>query len=283
MYGLTGVGVYALERLPRASAVEILSQVIERLDRMGERSEEGLAWLSPSWLMPKEIQGKYFGGFYSLGVAHGPPGIVGLLAMAHAVRIEQGRVRSMIEEAVRWLLARRIPDARGSSFASFHPQLDFPPARSSWCYGNPAIAISLAMAAHALGDKSLEETAHELALETVRRPHEDAGVVDPGLCHGAAGVGHLLNRLYQATGDDRIRDEARFWIKHTIRMRSPSPAAAGFQSLRADVGDAGPVYKPDSGFLTGASGIGLALLAAVTPVPPDWDRVLLATLPPIAN
>jgi class I lanthipeptide synthase len=282
LYGLTGVGVYALERLPRASAAEILRQVIERLDRMGERSEEGLAWLSPSWLMPKEIRGKYLGGFYSLGVAHGPPGIVGLLAMAHAAGIEQERVRSMLEEAVRWLLARRIPDARGSSFASFHPQLGSQRARSGWCYGNPAIAISLMIAAHALGDKTLEETAHELALETVRRPHEDAGVVDPGLCHGAAGLGHLLNRLYQATGDDRIREEACFWIKHAIRMRSPSQRAAGFQSLRADTGDTEPVWKPDSGFLTGASGIGLALLASVTNVPPDWDRVLLANLPPAA-
>jgi hypothetical protein len=36
----------------------------------------------------------------------------------------------------------------------------------------------------------------------------------------------------------------------------------------------------DPGFLTGAAGIGLALLAATSPVEPAWDRVLLASVPP---
>jgi hypothetical protein len=37
-------------------------------------------------------------------------------------------------------------------------------------------------------------------------------------------------------------------------------------------------WRPESGFLTGSAGIGLALLAATTPVEPEWDRVLLTTL-----
>jgi hypothetical protein len=32
--------------------------------------------------------------------------------------------------------------------------------------------------------------------------------------------------------------------------------------------------------LTGAAGIALALLAAVTPVEPAWDKVLLVSVPP---
>jgi lantibiotic biosynthesis protein len=34
-------------------------------------------------------------------------------------------------------------------------------------------------------------------------------------------------------------------------------------------------WTGDPGFLTGAAGIGLALLAAVSPVEPEWDRLLL--------
>ena len=38
-------------------------------------------------------------------------------------------------------------------------------------------------------------------------------------------------------------------------------------------------WRDEPGFLTGAAGIGLALLAALFPVEPAWDRVLLASIP----
>jgi hypothetical protein len=38
----------------------------------------------------------------------------------------------------------------------------------------------------------------------------------------------------------------------------------------------------ESGLLTGAAGIALALLAATTSVEPTWDRLLLAAIPPTA-
>jgi hypothetical protein len=38
----------------------------------------------------------------------------------------------------------------------------------------------------------------------------------------------------------------------------------------------------DKGLLTGAAGVALALLAATTALEPDWDRVLLVAIPPLA-
>ena len=38
--------------------------------------------------------------------------------------------------------------------------------------------------------------------------------------------------------------------------------------------------RADSSFLTGAAGIALALLAAITPLEPDWDRRLLVAVAP---
>jgi hypothetical protein len=52
----------------------------------------------------------------------------------------------------------------------------------------------------------------------------------------------------------------------------------GFGS--ADAGAVGTSrWSDETGFLTGAAGIGLALLAALTPVEPEWDRVLLLSFP----
>jgi hypothetical protein len=37
-------------------------------------------------------------------------------------------------------------------------------------------------------------------------------------------------------------------------------------------------WEEDPSFLTGAAGIGLALLAMVAPTPPRWDGVLLTAI-----
>jgi hypothetical protein len=39
-------------------------------------------------------------------------------------------------------------------------------------------------------------------------------------------------------------------------------------------------WRNDPGFLTGSSGVGLALLAAATSVEPLWDRLLLSDVAP---
>ena len=49
---------------------------------------------------------------------------------------------------------------------------------------------------------SLLLPAVQSARAAARRTLETAGVQDHGLCHGSAGLGHLFNRIYQASGDD---------------------------------------------------------------------------------
>jgi hypothetical protein len=61
-------------------------------------------------------------------------------------------------------------------------------------------------------------------------------------------------------------------------MRRPGQGIGGFES--AEAGASSPErWSEETGFLTGAAGIGLMLLAALTPVEPEWDRVLLLSFP----
>ena len=86
--GLAGLGVYALERLPRPTAVVLLEQVVDRLAELAEEMEEGSAWFTPPERLPdwqREIHTK---GYYNLGVAHGLPGVVPVLAGACAAELE---------------------------------------------------------------------------------------------------------------------------------------------------------------------------------------------------
>ena len=86
---------------------------------------------------------------------------------------------------------------------------------------------------------------------------------------GAAGLGHLFNRMFQATGEKCLAQAARFWFERTLRMRRPGRGVGGYEAWQLD--DDGQVtWIADPGLLTGAAGIALALLATATPVEPAW-------------
>jgi hypothetical protein len=111
------------------------------------------------------------------------------------------------------------------------------------------------------------------------RSFAESGVLDAGICHGAAGVAHIFNRLYQATGDEELGDAARRWYRQLLTMRRPGEGIAGFPA-RNHV-DGRDVWIADDSVLMGASGVGLVRLAAVTELEPAWDRALLCGVPPL--
>lgn len=275
--GLAGLGVYALERLPRPSAVALLEKIVERLAELSERRPEGITWFTPPERLPQWQREIHPNGYYNLGVAHGVPAIVTLLAGAAAAGVK--RSRPLLDDTVRWLLAQRLEPGAGSCFGtSFYPGEPAGFSRLAWCYGDPGIAASLLAAARAVGEPAWEEEARAIALSAAERSVETAMVRDAGLCHGAAGLGHLFNRMYRTTGEERLAEAARFWIGHALAIRQPGEGIAGFRVWTAEQ-DGGSPWRTEPGFLEGAAGIGLALLAAVSTVEPAWDRVLLVSLP----
>ena len=120
----------------------------------------------------------------------------------------------------------------------------------------------------------------DIALTAAARDESTSHVRDAGLCHGAAGVGHLFNRMFQATGEERLAEAARLWFERTFTFQAPGEPIAGFRAWEVGI-EGNPGWRPDAGFLEGAAGVGLALLGAVSGVEPAWDRVLLVSLPPL--
>jgi lantibiotic modifying enzyme len=277
--GLVGLGVYALERLPARAGAGVLERVIEHLAETAECRPEGATWwTNPAWL-PPETRERLPRGYYNLGLAHGVPGVIALLGAACAAGVGVATARPLLEEAVRWLLAQQGPD--GAGFGGWlEPEGPRPgPTRLAWCYGDPGVAAALLLAARCVGEPAWEREALAVALRSMARPPDQTGVRDAGLCHGAAGLGHLFNRLYQATGEPRLAEAARFWFRQTLELRHPDRGIAGFAALTKErEGEERWVDEP--GLLTGVAGIALALLAACTPVEPAWDRVLLVSIPP---
>jgi len=268
--GLVGYAMYALDRLPRPPAREILGSILDHLDALHSRVDGGVTWRTEPWMMVAGEEDHHPDGYYNLGVAHGIPGILGVLGPMAGHGIDPERSGRLFREGARWLrglaLEGSVP-TYGESLDRMHTS-----TRLAWCYGDPGTAAALWSAADAAGDRPTRDFAETLARHVAPRV-EGAGVQDASLCHGSAGLVAINLRFHHWTGDPVFAEAARAWVRHTLDHRRPE-GIAGFPARRGARG--GPTtWEEDPGFLTGAAGVGLALLAAVTDVEPNWDRCLL--------
>jgi hypothetical protein len=272
--GAVGIGVYALERLPRPSAKRILALVVDRLKETARPRPPGIAWRSdPQWVPIQWRQTPH--PDWNLGVAHGVPGVIAVLGRIAAAEVDsptQNNARALLDKAVAWLLAQELPPGTGGRFAAAVGRgLPRKPTRLAWCYGDAGIAAALLVAARAVRESEWERVALRVALHAATRTESTTGVVDAGLCHGAAGIAHVFHRIYRATGDKRIAAAARQWSERALAMRKTERGFGGFLMY---VG-AEKRVRGQLGFLTGSAGVTLALLAATTDSDTAWDRALL--------
>ena len=269
--GLTGIGLYALERLPRPGARECLRLVVDRLADRAERARGGLSWRTPPERMPSGVRKA---GPYDLGTAHGVPGVIAFLGQACAWNVAAPRARDLLEDAVSWLLEQRLdPDGPGCFAATAGPGGGRQPARLAWCYGDAGIAAALLVAARAAGDAAWASEAIAIGRAAAERSDEGSGVRDAGLCHGAAGIAHIFLRLHHATGETLFADAAALWLSRTLDLERAG-GLDGFPSWFTPE-DSASRWVADPGLLRGAAGVGLALLAATSTIEPAWDRALL--------
>lgn len=240
IHGLAGYGVYLL---PRAGGVGpagmALAEVVERLGELAREEPGGITWAT------KE------GGIAGTGVAHGAAGILYVLAGAAAKGCNAPKARRLLEGGIDRL---------------FRLQREGRDDRLAWCRGDAGIAAALS-AIQGFPDRRCRE----IALRAATRRPESSGVEDAALCHGAAGLGHLFNRIYQRDWDPVYAARARFWLLEALHLRRLYPESGGYPRLTAAPRD----------FLCGEAGIGLALLAAISDIPPAWDQLLCVSVGPL--
>ena len=278
--GLVGVGVYALERLPRAAARLLLGRVLDRLSELAEPRDGGVAWVSrPEWI-PPSLRRDRTRPYLDCGVAHGIPGVIGLLAAVALRGLADERARRLLQGAVEWQLQCRIPTRDGLRTPhSIIPGVAVSPTREAWCYGDLGVSVALFYAGRALLEERWTSEALSMARRAARLPFEASRVEDACVCHGAAGYAHLMHRYWQATGEPLFRTAARRWIRVLLDMRRPGRAVAGFPAV--DHPGAGPRKGGDVSLLNGTAGVGLVLASALGHEPVRWDApLLLADLVP---
>lgn len=281
--GLVGLGAYLLERQPRPAAVEGLALVERLLADTSTQDRGGTTWMRPPELLPEWQRQLAPKGYYNLGMAHGIPGVLSLLALMHQRGLASARGIELLREGTRWMRSCRLPAGRRSQYPIWisvdADKLDeLEGSRFGWCYGDPGPAMALLHAGRAFGDRALEQEGIELLVAGGQGSDDAVETNDACLCHGATGLLAVFLRAWNTTGDPRLLPMIDRWVDSALRFYAKGRWPGGFArwSTNHPASDSAQKgWQPDVGFLTGVSGIGLAVLAAISDVEPRWDRLLM--------
>lgn len=293
--GLVGFGVYALERLSRPSARKILARILDHLEALALPRATGHAWPTPPEQLPPWQLKLAPQGYLNLGLAHGVPAVLLLLAaMGKASRqypeINSTRAEKLLEGGMAWLYSQFQSPEKGSYLAGWCPMEQEKVetlsggSRVAWCYGDLGAAMAILNAARLTRRPEWEAKALDMARMAAARPLETSGVRDVGLCHGSAGNMILFQRFFHLTGEECFRQAAQMYLEHLIHTRDKDGPFAGYTSYHPNMDEDGKPkegtnpYQPSAGLLEGAAGAGLALLAALG-IEPLWDRFMMLSLP----
>ncbi len=229
-------------------------------------------WISPDAYPAPDYLDEYPHGYVNLGLAHGVPGI--LVALATAVACGTGGATTLqcVRDVADHLLGVVVHDHGRSGWPMGVPldragdevHDDLHDTRAAWCYGTPGIASALQRAAEVLDDDHLANVARAAADGVVAAASTTGPAASATLCHGAAGLvvmacdvaGDPGRRPSHEVVDPLLRDLISHCDEdHLLVVRDLEP----------------PDTLLDSpGLLTGAAGVGLALLAPAGSRAPLW-------------
>ncbi|MET8628063.1 lanthionine synthetase C family protein [Kitasatospora sp. NPDC004669] len=202
-------------------------------------------------------------GHLNLGLAHGIPGPLALLALTRLQGVRAPGQDEAIESLAGWLAARQRPDGgwpmtvRVEDEEAGRPPAQAP-TRAAWCYGTPGAARALFLAGTALGRADWRAGA-VTALEAALADPAGWHLSGAGLCHGTGGLLRIVQRMAQDSGSP------------ALAARLPDLAAAVTRDLAAALAAAEPAT-----LLEGTAGAALALHAHAHPRSgAGWDACLL--------
>ena len=264
LHGGLGNGIFLL----KSGDLIGIREMVEGIESLAEPDKFGLKWYAISDYKENKWT-------YNLGLAHGMPSIVLMLSKIYKKGIECKRCAELIEGALNYILAQKLPPGNYNSiFGNYALESMEKPhsSRLAWCYGDLGIAMALWRASQVLNRKDWESEAKAILLHASKRRNlKENGVMDACFCHGTSGIAHVFNRMWRETGMPECRDAAAYWISQTLGMAKFKDGYAGFKTWQGV--ERG--YQGEYGLLEGIAGIGLSLLSYIADDSFTWDECLL--------
>jgi hypothetical protein len=224
IYGLTGIGAYALARLKDGHDSGVIPHILRHLEAMATRTADGVHWVTTRDMVPADWwNGGAAHAFVDLGTAHGSAGVIGWLSEV----VEQGTwadsARPLLRDALAWFEKAGSGEPDSGVYGYRIGQVDA--SRGGWCYGDFSAASTFLGAGRALEDATLDATGLTLLRQVVRRSTDSLQVGDPWLCHGYAGLAHIARRAARLHEDVQLLTAAQNYyelaLTHDLSITVP--------------------------------------------------------------
>lgn len=269
LHGASGIVFYLSHIQQYLPDNNYINTFVKDLRKEGIEDETTIKWITPMYIENNKP-------VYNLSLSHGISSLIIILCTLQQYAPENEEIEILIKKSVNFLTAQKkeiTTDANKSLFPGYiSDHGSNMESRLSWCYGDIGNALALLNAGQLLNDERLIDEAVQIMLYNAnRRDLGKNGILDAGICHGAAGLTHIFNRFYQQTRKEEFKDTALYWLRKTLNMSIFEDGLAGYKAHMAIEDD----YMDSIGLLDGIVGIGLVLMATVSTVEPRWDRAFL--------
>lgn len=276
LHGMTGLGVYFLERNKETGEIKYLEKIVDHLAAMRTPVGSYRLWITPGYE-------KISNDNYNFGMAHGMPGVLSFLAQVYARGIKQQKIEELISSCLPYLLGQELDDP----VYCFPTAIDVVPkenretpySRHAWCYGDLCMANALIHCGKALSRADWKDKGIEIALKTTQRTLENSGCSDAPFCHGTTGLVHQYNRYFRLTGNEVFKYTSEYWLRITQeQFYDPGKGAGGYYFRTFNQEKGLFEFTAQYGLLEGCAGIGLVYLSCLYDIEPEWDIIFLTNV-----
>lgn len=270
--GLSGVVPYLLHYKSK-ECIDAVTDIVKALCLFSELSPNGSQLIPNFCILPEHLfqeheKEAYPSGMINFGLSHGITGPLSALTIAAEHNLNIPGIEDGISRLSNLLINNYVYDknqlpywASGISLDDYLNHLHGAPfnnRRLSWCYGSLSILKVLQQASCVLNNNELYVWAHQKMTDFSKVSLDTYNFISPTICHGFAGA--LL--IYQAAyNDHHLADylTAAHMIENKLYYMYAPRSKYGFINIDNVYGEM--KTQQDTSFLSGTSGVLLALLA----------------------
>lgn len=280
--GLSGILRYLIEIKNENGVEEVIKSILEYFVLLsGDRSSS--RGYIPRYLVKNESAGANELDnedlIINMGLAHGIAGVMISMSIALKNGIEVIGQREAIEKLLKVYKECKIDEGKRIRWPGQLLYENFIKSkrnkgaeRASWCYGLPGIARAIYVTSKIVND----EDGIELSLEALRRQAisdlDEYELNSPTICHGFSGV-LIINELMYRDTEEIIFKEANVKIAKRILEYYNKDNIVGFKNIEIMNNE---IEETDNtGFLSGVSGVLLALMYFINKNNTHWEKFLL--------
>jgi len=269
LQGLAGMSIYGSRRQLKSDQTLFYQKLISHFERLATQIDDNaLSWAQPAYSIYRLDKNERDVSEYNLGFAHGIVGIIASIIPAVKITSLKSRAECLLKQSCDWLLQQEMSQKNKKSFFSSVAK-DGRYSRLGWCYGDLAIALTLARVGKALAIPAYIEKAKKISLHAAERNAVDGMVDDAGICHGSAGIALIFQLLKNELQLKELASAIENWLNFTLKLYKEKGLEGYYRYSGFE-----KEYVENKGLLTGYSGIGLCLLALLEGHT-DWTDCLL--------